>query len=208
MSALLTITTKRQINRCFASTQKPAHCKSVNTAWLPQRRSVSDHGHFYRNRQLELYTVKEARRLTLRQLVRSPFVLLSQPSSKMKRIFLGLVWPLYDSRQVDQSEGRFNFIVAARVLFLMTLLHFYHTERKLCTNRVASSDITSSAGHASVTIRRREAGRGCQSLWGACSRSPVPFPHSLPRTRSLNPHTFFSYIGRPSKSEKERFAKI
>lgn len=83
MSALLTVTARRQITRCSPSTQKSAHCKSeLNAAWQPQQlRNVSDYGHFYRNRQLELYAAKEARRLTLRQLVRTadPRVLLSQP---------------------------------------------------------------------------------------------------------------------------------
>jgi hypothetical protein len=86
MSALLTITTKRQISRCSASTQKPVRCKSeLNTVWQPQQlRSVSDYGHFYRNKQLELYAAKEARRLTLRQLVRTEasLVLLSQPTAQ------------------------------------------------------------------------------------------------------------------------------
>lgn len=70
MSALLTATMKRQINRYSASTRglasrNPEQLQQLNE----QRRRMSDHSHFYRNRQLEPYARKEARRLTLRQLV-------------------------------------------------------------------------------------------------------------------------------------------
>ena len=73
MSVFLTVTAKRQISQCSVSTQKLVHHKSgLNAAWQPQQlRNVSDYGHFYRNRQLELHAAKEARRLTLRQLVRT-----------------------------------------------------------------------------------------------------------------------------------------
>lgn len=94
MSTFLTATTKRQISRCSALTSKKfgpgrelVNCGlEVNTG---QRRSASDYGHFYRNRQLELYAAKEARRLTLRQLVCSlsdPLGLLAPHGPKMKRI--------------------------------------------------------------------------------------------------------------------------
>ena len=100
MSAFLTATTKRQISRCPSSTAKKsgvgrglANCGLEASAGQPpggQRRSVSDHGHFYRNRQLELYAAKEARRLTLRQLVR----LYSNPfgSSRNPRMTNFQVW--------------------------------------------------------------------------------------------------------------------
>ncbi|KAF9652219.1 alpha-ketoacid dehydrogenase kinase [Thelephora ganbajun] len=69
MSTLLTSTTKRQICRYSASTRGPVNYKSEQPQQRGQRRGVSDYGHFYRNRQLEQYAAKEARRLTLRQLV-------------------------------------------------------------------------------------------------------------------------------------------
>ena len=82
----------------------------------------------------------------------------------MKRVFLGLVRPLNDSRQIDQSEGRLDpRIVANRVVFLMIFAHFL-PERKLRTNGVASSDITSSAGLASFALRRCEEGRSQRRL--------------------------------------------
>ena len=110
MFTLLTATTKRQIRRHSASCRELANCELEQPKRLsPQRRKISDHAHFYRNRQLELYAVKEARRLTLRQLVRS---LLRKPPSglslrrNMKRNFLGLVWPLHDPRAIDHGERR------------------------------------------------------------------------------------------------------
>ena len=107
MSILAAVTTKRQFAQCPASIRESVNYEQQR---FRGRRCISDHGHFYRNRQLELYAAKEARRLTLRQLVRSPKPLRdSSPpahSPNMKRNFLGLVWPLYDRRPVDHSERR------------------------------------------------------------------------------------------------------
>ena len=115
MSILPVVTTKRQVSRCSASTRELVNYKPEQPQQVGgQRRCISDHGHFYRNRQLELYAAKEARRLTLRQLVRSPLRNLLLRSSlppqspSMKRNFLGLVWPLHDRRTADHSERRFQ----------------------------------------------------------------------------------------------------
>lgn len=112
MSTFLTLATKRRIGIYSAPTRELVNRKSEVTTAVQQpqqRRSVSDYGHFYRNRQLELYAAKEARRLTLRQLVSSPFqpfwLVSRSPQPKNQLHFLGLVRPLDDSREVDQSEG-------------------------------------------------------------------------------------------------------
>ena len=105
MSTFLTATTKRQISRCSASKAKKSGVGRASAncgleASAGQRRSVSDYGHFYRNRQLELHAAKEARRLTLRQLVRlysNSFGFSRSPQPKNDE-FLGLVWPLNDGR--------------------------------------------------------------------------------------------------------------
>lgn len=135
MSILPAVTTKRQISRYSASTRELVNYNPERPQQLGgQRRWISDHSHFYRNRQLELYAAKEARRLTLRQLVRSPFHnLLSPPplpaqSPNIKRNFLGLVWPLYDRRTADHSERRFQHYTCL-LCCCNDFLHLHPTKR-------------------------------------------------------------------------------
>jgi hypothetical protein len=162
MSVLPTVT-KRQISRCSASTRESVNYKPEQPQQLRgQRRCISDHTHFYWNRQLEPYAAKEARRLTLRQLVRSPYhkphsgLSLSAHSPNVKRNFLGLVWPHYDRRPADHSEQRFQLVIF--------FIFIQQKERELCANGVASSDFTPIARHASITVRRHDQGRCVQSL--------------------------------------------
>ena len=205
MSTFLTATTKRQVSRSastakkFGPGQELVNCGSAVSGG--QRRGVSDYGHFYRNRQLELYATKEARRLTLRQLVRTFFNPLGSSRSLQPKIngVLGLVRAFYDSRQADQSEGAPHHQLVSPTVFLIPAPH---SERELCTDGAANPDLTSSAGPASVAVCRRKEGRGRQSLRGTYSPCPLL---SLTRTRFLMAHTFFSYIGQLSKSEEERF---
>lgn len=183
MSTLLTAATRRQTSRC--SGRELVNCKLEQG----QRRSVSDHGHFYRNRQLELYAAKEARRLTLRQLVRlfsNPFGSPRSPQPKMNG-FLGLVWPFHDSRPVDQSEGASRHQLMSLTIFLTFAPH---SERELCAGGVAGSDISSSAGPASVTVCRSDEGGGCQSLRGVCS----PCLALSPNTDALANHARSSAV--------------
>ncbi|KAL0949535.1 hypothetical protein HGRIS_009585 [Hohenbuehelia grisea] len=64
---MLTITGRRPIGRHHHHPRPRPYCGSVGST-IPARRQ-STAVHFYQNRQLELYASKEAKRLTLRQLV-------------------------------------------------------------------------------------------------------------------------------------------
>ena len=57
--------------------------------------------HFYQNKQLDLYASKEAKRLTLRQLVNSLSLISPFPAFFMH--LTGILWALYGSRST--SEG-------------------------------------------------------------------------------------------------------
>ena len=99
------------------------------------------------------------------------------------------------------TEDRLIKVRALLTVSLCFQLCTSHPERELCTDGATDSDITSPAGHASVTVCRRHEGRGRQSLRGTC-------PHRSASTHAHSPivRTFFSYIGRLSKSEEEKFA--
>lgn len=165
MSILPAVTTNRQISRCPASTRGVVNYKPEQPLRLRgQRRWISDHGHFYQNRQLELSAAKEARRLTLRQLVRLLFhkpssgLSLLAHSTNMKRNFLGLVRALNDRGPADHSKRRFS------PYSLVSYMMIVKKERELCADRTASSDLSSIARHASITLRRHDQGGSVQSL--------------------------------------------
>lgn len=126
--------------------------RGTKTQVLLGTRQQSTALQFYQNRQLEFYASKEAKRLTLRQLVRVDWTPCGLVANICKRFTLVDRWMKSDLSGCVQSLQRL-FSHNGNIL-----------ECKLCPHRTTSSNCTPASWSPSSALCCRDTGRGCQSL--------------------------------------------
>lgn len=141
-------------------TYRNKHCA------LDCRRSVSNALHFYSNKQLELYAAKEAKRLTLRQLVRR--------SRTCGLLRLNCTSQVFFGRSMNEER-----LITVRHLLIYGICwnsYLPCAERELCQDRAPSSYSAQVAGYASVAIRCSNAGGHGQGLRGVFLNAVIQWP--------------------------------